>query len=139
MTATTEFAEIHANASPPAPKTGHAHYRIVPARHPARTVGTIFSAVVIAAVLHSILTNPKWGWGVFPEWFFAAPVLEGLERTLLLTALAAVFGFLLGGALALARVSGSPLLAFLCWSYICCRALVHCSCSTTLAISMRRS
>jgi polar amino acid transport system permease protein len=44
--------------------------------------------------------------------------LEGLGRTLLLTALGAGFGFALGGVLALARVSSSPLLAALSWTYI---------------------
>jgi polar amino acid transport system permease protein len=48
---------------------------------------------------------------------FAEPVLAGLARTLLLTALGALFGFALGGLLAAARVSGSPLLAGLSWGY----------------------
>jgi polar amino acid transport system permease protein len=67
-------------------------------------------------VLHSVFTNPRWGWGVFAEWFFAEPVLAGLGRTLLLTALGALFGFMLGTGLALARVSRSPLLASLSWT-----------------------
>ena len=46
------------------------------------------------------------------------PVLAGLGRTLLLTALGALFGFLLGTALALARVSRSPLLSGLSWTFI---------------------
>ncbi len=96
----------------------YAHYRIVPARHPGRTFGTAFAALVIAAVLYSVLTNPRWGWPVFAEWFFAEPVLAGLGRTLLLTALASVSGSLLGTALALARVSRSPLLASLSFGYI---------------------
>ncbi|WP_269077715.1 hypothetical protein [Sphingobium baderi] len=41
-----------------------------------------------------------------------------MARTLLLTALGTVFGFILGAALALARVSRSPLLARLSWSYV---------------------
>ncbi|RUV28264.1 ABC transporter ATP-binding protein, partial [Mesorhizobium sp. M1A.T.Ca.IN.004.03.1.1] len=62
--------------------------------------------------------NPRWGWGVFAEWFFAEPVLVGLGRTLLLTVLAAISGSILGTALALARVSKSPLLSGLSWGYI---------------------
>jgi len=100
------------------PANEYANFRIVPARHPGRTLGTIFAAVVIAAVVYSVLTNERWGWGVFAEWFFSEPVLAGLGRTLLLTALATVSGSLLGTALALARVSKSPLLGGLSWGYI---------------------
>ena len=94
------------------------HYKIVPARYPARVVGTIFAAGLIIMVIQSILTNPKWGWPVFAEWFLSEPVLVGLMRTLWLTALATVLGFALGTALALARVSRSPLLSSLSWAYI---------------------
>ncbi|MGV3681003.1 MAG: amino acid ABC transporter permease/ATP-binding protein [Acidovorax sp.] len=109
-----------AAAAPTAPpvKGDYSHYKVVPARYRARTVGTVFAAVVIALVLYSVLTNPRWGWGVFAEWFFAEPVLVGLGRTLLLTALGALFGFTLGTALALARVSRSPLLAGLSWTFV---------------------
>ncbi|MEK1901384.1 MAG: amino acid ABC transporter permease/ATP-binding protein [Rhizobium sp.] len=96
----------------------YSRLRIVPARHPGRVAGTIFAALVIAAVLYSTFTNPRWGWDVFAEWFFAAPVLAGLGRTLLLTLLATISGSLLGTALALARVSRSPLLSGLSWGYI---------------------
>ncbi|WP_162820196.1 amino acid ABC transporter permease/ATP-binding protein [Microvirga calopogonii] len=95
-----------------------AHFRIVPARYPARTIGTVLSLIVIFAILNSVFSNSRWGWDVFAEWFFAEPVLAGLGRTLLLTALGATLGFLLGTGLALARVSGSPLLASLSWGYV---------------------
>ncbi|MGG6898800.1 MULTISPECIES: amino acid ABC transporter permease/ATP-binding protein [Rhizobium] len=118
MALTTDFADIKPPAGTSEAKTDYARYRIVPARHPGRTAGTIFAAFVLAAVLYSTFTNPRWGWGVFAEWFFAEPVLVGLGRTLLLTALAAVSGSVLGTALALARVSKSPLLSSLSWGYI---------------------
>ncbi|MFS2203113.1 amino acid ABC transporter permease/ATP-binding protein [Variovorax sp. Varisp36] len=105
-------------AAAPAPAKGdYSHFRVVPAKYPARTAGTIFAVAVIGIVLHSTLTNPRWGWGVFAEWFFAQPVLEGLGRTLLLTALGALLGFFFGTGLALARVSRSPLLARLSWVF----------------------
>jgi polar amino acid transport system permease protein len=99
-------------------RNGHLQYRIVPARYPARAIGTVFSVIIIGALINSVLGNPRWGWGVFAEWFFAEPVIVGLGRTLLLTALGALFGLLLGGTLALARVSQSSLLAGLAWTYI---------------------
>ncbi|OLL31576.1 ABC transporter ATP-binding protein [Burkholderia sp. SRS-W-2-2016] len=94
------------------------HYRIVPARHRARTLGTVAAAALIGLVLHSVLVNPRWGWPVFAEWFLSEPVLSGLGRTLLLTALGAVLGFALGIPLALARVSRSPLLAGCAWAFV---------------------
>ncbi|ENN88174.1 amino acid ABC transporter, ATP-binding protein [Rhizobium freirei PRF 81] len=118
MALTTDFADIKPAAETSEAKTDYARYRIVAARHPGRTAGTIFAALVLAAVLYSTFTNPRWGWGVFADWFFAEPVLVGLGRTLLLTALAAVFGSVLGTVLALARVSKSPLLSSLSWGYI---------------------
>jgi polar amino acid transport system permease protein len=101
-----------------APLRDVAGLRVVPARHPARTAGTLFAILVLVAVAHSILVNPRWGWDVFAQWFLAEPVLVGLGRTLLLTALGTLFGFMLGTALALARVSGSPLLGTVAWGYV---------------------
>ncbi|GJD52679.1 Vitamin B12 import ATP-binding protein BtuD [Methylobacterium crusticola] len=118
MTLASNVAGLPAHADAPAPGRDFSRYRIVPARYPARTVGTIFAAGVIVVVLHSVLSNPRWGWDIFAEWFFAEPVLVGLGRTLLLTLLGTTFGFLLGTLLALARVSGSPLLAALSWGYV---------------------
>ncbi|MBB4194265.1 polar amino acid transport system permease protein [Rhizobium aethiopicum] len=118
MALTTDFAGLEPASRTAEPRQDTSRYRIVPARHPERLAGTIFAAVVIVAVLYSTFTNPRWGWGVFAEWFFAEPVLVGLGRTLLLTALAAVSGSILGTALALARVSKSPLLSGVSWGYI---------------------
>lgn len=99
-------------ASAPAP------LRIVPARHPLQLFGTLLALALILLAVQSVLGNPRWGWGTFAEWFFARPVLEGLARTLWLTALGTAFGFALGTLLALARVSGSPLLAAVSWGYV---------------------
>ncbi|CUX44012.1 amino acid ABC transporter permease/ATP-binding protein [Agrobacterium genomosp. 3] len=119
MTIASDFPHVAVSEKKGEPvKGGYGHFRIVPARYPLRTVGTVFSVLIIAAVLHSVFGNPRWGWDVFAEWFFAEPVLVGLGRTLLLTALGALFGFVLGTLLALARVSRSPLLVAVSWTYI---------------------
>ncbi|WP_084587595.1 amino acid ABC transporter permease/ATP-binding protein [Devosia riboflavina] len=111
--------DIGTEEIPARPATRDLHQlRIVPAKHPWRVAGSILAAVVIAISLHSILTNERWGWAVFAEYFFSEPVLAGLGRTLLLTGISAVIGFLLGGLLAFARVSKSPLLSGLSWGYI---------------------
>ncbi|MFM0736295.1 amino acid ABC transporter permease/ATP-binding protein [Paraburkholderia xenovorans] len=106
-------AQPHTNAT-----ADRERYRIVPARHRARTIGTLFAGLVIVVVLDSVLSNPRWGWSVFAEWFLSEPVLSGLGRTLILTALGAVLGFSLGIPIALARVSRSPLLAGIAWAFV---------------------
>ncbi|MGE8217280.1 MAG: amino acid ABC transporter permease/ATP-binding protein, partial [Stenotrophomonas maltophilia] len=100
------------------PTTSSPALRIVPARHPLQLAGTVLALALILFGLQSVLGNPRWGWGTFAEWFFARPVLEGLARTLWLTALGTALGFGLGTVLALARVSGSPLLAAVSWGYV---------------------
>ncbi len=118
MPLATNVADLPAQARAVSPGRDFSGFRVVPARYPARTAGTVFAGLVIAGVLYSVLSNPRWGWDVFAEWFFAEPVLVGLGRTLLLTLLGTVLGFLVGTLLALARVSGSPLLSGLAWGYV---------------------
>ncbi len=117
---TTDAAGLRSPNRPSAPASrpaDFAAYRVVKARYPGRTIGTIFAALIIAAVLNSVFSNPRWGWDVFAEWFLSEPVLMGLARTLLLTVLGAICGFTFGTLLALARISGSPLLASLSWTF----------------------
>ncbi|MDF3840011.1 amino acid ABC transporter permease/ATP-binding protein [Cupriavidus basilensis] len=113
--------EIESLALPPAARTAkgdYARYRIVPARYPARAAGTVLAGILIVAIFNSVLGNPRWGWHVFAAWFLAEPVLQGLGRTLLLTALGGFLGFALGTVIALGRVSRSPLLAGSAWAFI---------------------
>ncbi len=112
--------ELEADTLNPAlqPSNNYDTYKIVPARYPMRTMCTIFAGILVALIFYSVFTNPKWGWGIFSEWFFSAPVLAGLGRTILLTILGTIFGSVLGTLLALARVSKSPLLSGFSWSYI---------------------
>ncbi|MBU9201598.1 amino acid ABC transporter permease/ATP-binding protein [Burkholderia multivorans] len=95
-----------------------ARVRIVPARHRSSLAGTVLALALIALALHSILTNPQWGWPVFAEWFLSPPVLSGLARTLVLTLLGAVFGFALGALVAFARLSRSRLLSASAWTFV---------------------
>ncbi|TPN80491.1 amino acid ABC transporter permease/ATP-binding protein [Mesorhizobium sp. CU2] len=117
MTVTADISDVVSPRTVPvaADRQG---YRVVPARHPWRVVGTVVAVLIIFFTLQSILTNPRWGWDVFARFFFSEPVLVGLGRTLLLTVLASALGFLLGTLLAFARVSPSPLLSGVSWAYI---------------------
>ena len=61
------------HASDDAAGPEYAHYRIVPARHHARTAGTVLAIALIAIVANSVLGNPRWGWGVFAMFAARAP------------------------------------------------------------------
>lgn len=93
-------------------------FRIVPAKKPWQKFGAAFALLAIFASLYSILLNPRWGWDVMAQYFFSTPVLVALGRTLYLTAISSVLGFLLGALLAFARLSKSRLLSRLSWCYI---------------------
>ncbi|WP_218712151.1 amino acid ABC transporter permease [Arthrobacter sp. BF1] len=92
-------------------------YRIVAAKHPWRWVGTVVVALGVAAILWSLITNPRWEWDVVAQWFTAESVIRGLGETLKLTVIAGALGFILGFILALMRLSASPLLASVSWTF----------------------
>ncbi|PBB24533.1 amino acid ABC transporter permease/ATP-binding protein [Mesorhizobium sp. WSM4307] len=117
MTMTADIGEVASPRNVPF-TSDRQGYRVVPAKHPWRVVGTVVAVVVIFFTLQSIMTNPRWGWDVFARFFLSEPVLVGLGRTLLLTVLASGLGFFLGTLLAFARVSASPLLSGVSWAYI---------------------
>ncbi|MGF6421171.1 His/Glu/Gln/Arg/opine family amino acid ABC transporter permease subunit [Lelliottia sp. 489] len=92
--------------------------KVVPARYPWRTVGAIAALFVLAVVVQSVAFNPRWEWGVFARWFFDPVILEGVGQTLLLTLIGTALSVVLGGMLALARLSSSWLLSTLAFGYI---------------------
>ncbi|WP_313448412.1 amino acid ABC transporter permease [Pseudescherichia sp.] len=92
--------------------------KVIPARYPLRTVGAFVALFVLAIVVQSVAFNPRWEWHVFARWFFDPTILYGVGQTLLLTLLGTVLSVLIGGLLALARLSSSWLLSTLAWGYI---------------------
>ncbi|WP_312274065.1 amino acid ABC transporter permease [Pseudescherichia sp.] len=92
--------------------------KVIPARYPLRTVGAFVALFVLAIVVQSVAFNPRWEWHVFARWFFDPTILYGVGQTLLLTLLGTVLSVLIGGLLALARLSSSRLLSSLAWGYI---------------------
>jgi len=92
--------------------------KVIPARYPLRTVGAFVALFVLAVVVQSVAFNPRWEWHVFARWFFDPAILYGVGQTLLLTLLGTVLSVIIGGLLALARLSSSWLLSSLAWGYI---------------------
>ena len=92
--------------------------RAVPLRHPGRWVATAILLVLAAMLVHDIVTNPRFGWGVVGNYFFATPVVDGVEKTLELTFVAMATGVVLGVLFAVMRLSPNPILSGAAWLYI---------------------
>jgi polar amino acid transport system permease protein len=103
-------------AAPPA-GSPYDRLKVVPARHPGRWVATALVAVVLAMVGHSLITNPRWEWGIVGAYLTERSIVRGVITTIELTLITAVLGFALGTVLALMRLSRSPLLQAVSWGY----------------------
>ncbi|GGP00876.1 amino acid ABC transporter permease [Wenjunlia tyrosinilytica] len=91
--------------------------RVLPLRRPGRWIVTAVVLVVVAQIIHGLATNPFYQWDRFRYWFLRPTILDGLVITLEVAALSAVLGLLGGVLLALGRLSGSPVLRAVSWTY----------------------
>lgn len=93
----------------------------LPVRHRAqwgRWVAVAVTVVLFAQLVNSAVTNPRFDWPAFGAYLFSPVILESLWFTVQLTLIGAVLGFLLGGVLALARLSGNRVLAGFSFAFI---------------------
>jgi polar amino acid transport system permease protein len=104
-------------SGPRQPATDYSGFPLVGAKHPWRWVGTAVVALGVFGIAWSLATNPRWEWGVVAQWFTAQSVVNGLLETLKLTAISGILGFVLGFILALMRLSASPLLVSVSWTF----------------------
>ncbi|WP_369221424.1 amino acid ABC transporter permease [Streptomyces sp. R39] len=92
--------------------------RVVPLRRPGRWIATAVVLVLVAQFVHGLVTNPFYQWDRWAYWFLRPTILDGLLITLEVTACSAVLGLVGGILLALARLSGSPVLRAVSWTYV---------------------
>ncbi|MEU9171239.1 amino acid ABC transporter permease [Streptomyces sp. NPDC048420] len=92
--------------------------RVLPLRRPGRLLATVVVLVLAAQFVHGLATNPFYQWDRFGYWFLRPTVLDGLLITLEVTAYSAALGLLGGILLALARLSKSPVLRAVSWTYV---------------------
>jgi len=92
--------------------------RAVPVRRPGRWIAAAFVILIAVALIRSVVTNPRFEWGVVGEFLFDRRILEGLVVTIELTIIAMVIGVILGVVLAVMRVSTNPLVSGASWLYI---------------------
>ncbi|MFJ1794132.1 amino acid ABC transporter permease [Kitasatospora griseola] len=91
---------------------------IVPHRRPWRLVAGLAALVLVAQFLHGLAVNPGWDWPTFRAFVFSDSILRAVGVTLQLTAYGTVLGFGLGAVIAALRLSGSPILRTIAWTYV---------------------
>ena len=92
--------------------------RAVPVRHPGRWLAAAVVLLLAAMLIHTLVTNPRFQWGVIGQYFLSGRVLDGLGITILLTVVAMAIGIVLGVILAIMRLSPNPMLSGASWAYI---------------------
>lgn len=105
-------------SGPELPPASDAPPDVVPVRHPARWAAAVAVTVLAAQFVHGLATNPVWEWGVFADYVLSTTIVRAVGVTLQLTAYATVLGFLLGTVLAFMRLSHSPVLRTVAWTYV---------------------
>ncbi|GAT79998.1 amino acid ABC transporter permease [Streptomyces sp. F-3] len=103
--------------APPAPDDP-ASLKVVPVRHHARWAAAVAVLVLVAQFVHGLATNPVWEWDVFRAYVLSETIVQAVWVTLQLTAYVTVLSFLLGTVLAFMRLSRSPVLQTVAWTYV---------------------
>ncbi|MDQ2939160.1 MAG: ABC transporter permease subunit, partial [Actinomycetota bacterium] len=85
--------------------------KAVPVRRVGRWIAAAIVAVIAVGLTRSVVTNPRFEWGVVGDFLFDHRVLHGILITLELTVLAMAIGIVLGVILAVMRLSPNPLLS----------------------------
>jgi len=90
----------------------------VPVRHPGRWAAAAVILLLGGAVLRSVVTNDRFGWGVVGDYVFDDRILSGLGVTLELTVVSMVIGVALGVLVAVMRLSRNPITSTAAWIYV---------------------
>jgi polar amino acid transport system permease protein len=92
--------------------------KLVPPRRPARWVTGAVTLVLAAMLVHTLLTDHRFQWGLVGRYFTESSIIGGLELTLWLTGATMAAGFLLGVVLAYIRLWGSPIPRAFAFGYV---------------------
>jgi polar amino acid transport system permease protein len=83
--------------------------RLAAPPRPGRWLSSAITLLLAAMLVHTLLTNQRFQWGVVGQYFTSPSVMDGLELTLWLTAATMASGFALGVIVAYVRLWGSPI------------------------------
>ena len=92
--------------------------RLVPLRRPGQWVSAAVVVVLLAMVVHTLVTNQRFQWPIVWSYFTTGPVLNGLVLTLWLTAAVMICGYVLGVVFAVMRLSRNPVLRSVSFGYV---------------------
>lgn len=104
-------------ADAPRPGTAPAAIKAIPVRHYGRYVSAVVALALLVTIIYAF-SQGKINWGAVPDYFFDDRVLDGVGKTLLLTALSMAIGIVGGIVLAVMRLSKNPVTSSIAWSYI---------------------
>ena len=90
----------------------------VAVRHPGRWVASAIVLLLAVAIVNSMATNPRFGWGQVGHFLFDHRITSGVVVTIELTVAAQALGIVLGVLLAVMRLSPNPLVAGGSWLYV---------------------
>jgi polar amino acid transport system permease protein len=90
----------------------------VPVRHPGRWLAAVIVLVIAVAVVNSMATNKRFGWGLVGQYLFDGRITHGVIVTIELTLAAQAMGIALGVLLAVMRLSPNPLVGVGSWIYV---------------------
>jgi polar amino acid transport system permease protein len=85
---------------------------------PGRWIAVAVLLLGVSMVVHTMAANPTFEWGIVGHYFLSAEVLQGLVNTLEITVVSMAVGAALGVVVALLRMSSSPVLAAIGWTYV---------------------
>lgn len=83
-----------------------------------RLISVIVVALLVAAVIYSLLTNPNYHWEIVGEYLLHPNLVRGIGYTLILTVGAMFIGVVLAVTMAIMRQSPNPVLKGVAWFYI---------------------
>jgi polar amino acid transport system permease protein len=92
--------------------------RVARPRRTGQWLAAAVAAVLLAMLVHTVLTNPRFQWNVVGQFFTSESILRGLVLTLWLTAAVMICGYLLGTALAAMRLSSNVVLRSASFGYV---------------------
>ena len=92
--------------------------RVARPRRTGQWLAAAVVAVLLAMLVHTVLTNPRFQWDVVGQYFTSTAILRGLVLTLWLTAAVMICGYLLGTTLAAMRLSPNVVLRSVSFGYV---------------------
>jgi len=111
---TTDTETRSAESAPDRPGAINA----VPVRHPGRWVAIAVIAILLAMLIHLLVTNKAFDWSFVFKAMNQQPVINGFIRgTLLVTVLSMILGVAGGVVLAVMRLSDNPILSAVSWVF----------------------